>query len=1220
MNTAAQSVAGMRGVFFMPHKEAFGTVSEKGGLTAEVRKQLGAEFAADAPRMLAAVGDVASVCAGGSFNVVLTVEGQVFVDVGEGMSSAVAAGSALAQGKPVDLGPGRRARGVAAGAFHAVVWDAADELWSWGYNVNPSSLGVTRSVKPGDVCGQLGRGTNEKTLPPGKVTLPVGSGQVLGAACGAAHTLVLTEQGLCGFGLNREHQVSEAGDEIVSIPVAIPIVERIRMVACGAHHSLVVCTTGSVFAWGWNERGQVNGKGGSPLLVIKPTLMAFKDGDKAVSVAAGSLHSLALGRDGTVISWGANNFGQLGRKDSSRNWHVDCVEESFTSIGASAHASFAVSDCGALFAWGSLQDSALSGHQVVPRRVDGEMVVQSVSGGTQHVVVRQSVEKELASMKEFCHSPQDPTLVRAVVQSMDQSVPLFLAELQHKAHRAIRAKKAGAAVRVDRTVLVWTSSSEHTFTVHLRSLGQKPTYMDASFVPVLEASNKVAVTVEGGGAVFGKHVHALTIRTSFSLAVPPAVLVLGGIWLSFTLEKDRRAKKPPSSSYLVVLTRTAPDVSSKSFASLPVLNISAPSISINDGGRSRSNSSAITPVGSAPNTQPSSTSSSPRNSQSVNPLLGLVHAGKRELTRKCSLDGNLPYAHLVESLVKYPDREDDLVAFVNTMPMWSSAKDVLAFLLDDPICLKLKKKTRNFVALMAKCVPWTETAEVRSLGKRVLEVYGTPCVLEATEGNALLRLLTQVWVWPDIMVMDRKQLAHVIHEHQAKQGVDVTAAASLVESLVSEGLLVERGDSIVLTRRTRAQMTEDWFNDVPVNLEYVIFAESFSTGFDTVEMQDFALGEGQHLRVFLVEDVVRVSVNVFPVGVLAILQSLVDCGVLAVANATRPAPITTSSLLFFTRFGLKTQILSSTNPALLASPNRTTFIAPGDILGSGTIRLKPGQRVVARRMFTGPPPVIEGEFVGKEERVDMVELARQISLLFQNLYRAIRPAHLLEQRWSKEEKNPAFMLFNLIKNLSNLCARTLLNSANRMDSFHRMLVLGTALQELQNFSGAFAVALGVTQHVISRLQLSLAPVDISMLEELTALVDSSKNYHNYRTRLAAIERAESCVPYLGIVTQSITLIEEGNPTMLKTETGDKVVNRDKVHLMWGVFQSFFSWQESAYSLMVVPPIKAWLMQELVTKLPETEEELYALSYKIKSVKGQDNGEATQPDTLSSAFL
>lgn len=269
-------------------------------------------------------------------------------------------------------------------------------------------------------------------------------------------------------------------------------------------------------------------------------------------------------------------------------------------------------------------------------------------------------------------------------------------------------------------------------------------------------------------------------------------------------------------------------------------------------------------------------------------------------------------------------------------------------------------------------------------------------------------------------------------------------------------------------------------------------------------------------------------------------------------------------------------------------------------------------------------------------------MARQLSIVFQNLYRAIRPTHLLEQRWNREEENnPAFVLFSLIKNLSNLVVRTLLRSPSRVESFRRLLVLGTALLELRNFSGAFAVALGVSQvvwlfcvvktlvflifaqHVVTRLEFSPAAADELMLRELMELVDSSRNYANYRSRLAAVEKGESCVPYLGLATQAITLVEEGNDTHLKSPTGEKLVNRDKVwfcfrsfflfffvmqfnqvFLMWGVLEAFLAWQDAAYPLQVSRSIRSWLVNELITKKPVSEEELYELSYAIKGRAGE----------------
>jgi hypothetical protein len=59
------------------------------------------------------------------------------------------------------------------------------------------------------------------------------------------------------------------------------------------------------YSWGWNEKGQCC-PSVKAAVVSSPSLVLFKESDKAVAVAAGAQHSLALTPDGVVLSWGAN--------------------------------------------------------------------------------------------------------------------------------------------------------------------------------------------------------------------------------------------------------------------------------------------------------------------------------------------------------------------------------------------------------------------------------------------------------------------------------------------------------------------------------------------------------------------------------------------------------------------------------------------------------------------------------------------------------------------------------------------------------------------------------------------------------------------------------------------------------------------------------------------------------------------------------------------------
>jgi hypothetical protein len=78
------------------------------------------------------------------------------------------------------------------------------------------------------------------------------------------------------------------------------------------------------------------------------------------SVVAGCGHSLALGWDGRVYSWGENGHGQLGHGDRRVRPSPAPVEglEGVCSIAAGPFHSHAVTQSGVVFQWGDLRQGA----------------------------------------------------------------------------------------------------------------------------------------------------------------------------------------------------------------------------------------------------------------------------------------------------------------------------------------------------------------------------------------------------------------------------------------------------------------------------------------------------------------------------------------------------------------------------------------------------------------------------------------------------------------------------------------------------------------------------------------------------------------------------------------------------------------------------------------------------------------------------------------------
>ena len=90
--------------------------------------------------------------------------------------------------------------------------------------------------------------------------------------------------------------------------------QEIRMVSCGAEHSLVLATDGRVFAWGAGRNGRL-GNGACKSHPLPTQVAAFDNlmpHSQVVKLSAGQAHSAALTADGRAYTWGSGQHGRLG--------------------------------------------------------------------------------------------------------------------------------------------------------------------------------------------------------------------------------------------------------------------------------------------------------------------------------------------------------------------------------------------------------------------------------------------------------------------------------------------------------------------------------------------------------------------------------------------------------------------------------------------------------------------------------------------------------------------------------------------------------------------------------------------------------------------------------------------------------------------------------------------------------------------------------------------
>ena len=222
------------------------------------------------------------------------------------------------------------------------------------------------------------------------------------AAAGIRHSLFIDGEGRlssCGKAESWTPGLLGHGEGVTQLntPTRLPSPlggERAVSVSAGGLHSLALAADGSAWSWGqggWGRLGHGNGQ--NQLLPKKIETFA---GQRVVAVSAGSLHSLALTANGAVWSWGSGSFGKLGHGDQQDQLEPKKIEaftgQRIVAVSAGDFHSLALAADGALWSWG-LGVFGRLGHgdgqdQLLPKKVEAiaDQRIVAVSAGAYHSI------------------------------------------------------------------------------------------------------------------------------------------------------------------------------------------------------------------------------------------------------------------------------------------------------------------------------------------------------------------------------------------------------------------------------------------------------------------------------------------------------------------------------------------------------------------------------------------------------------------------------------------------------------------------------------------------------------------------------------------------------------------------------------------------------------------------------------------------------------------
>ncbi len=202
------------------------------------------------------------------------------------------------------------------------------------------------------------------------------------------HSFVLkTDGSLWAWGGNASGELGDGTTTDKYSQVKIGINEW-KQVSAGYNHTLAVKTDGSLWAWGANITGQL----GDGTIAEKHSPLKIGTANNWKLVTAGNNYSLAIKTDGTLWSWGYNDKGQLGsgsttnrntpaKVGTSSDWKMVATRNNFT---------VAIKKDSTLWAWGANDHGQLGDGTTIDKHVPVQIGTdkdwKTISAGWDHAV------------------------------------------------------------------------------------------------------------------------------------------------------------------------------------------------------------------------------------------------------------------------------------------------------------------------------------------------------------------------------------------------------------------------------------------------------------------------------------------------------------------------------------------------------------------------------------------------------------------------------------------------------------------------------------------------------------------------------------------------------------------------------------------------------------------------------------------------------------------
>lgn len=265
-------------------------------------------------------------------------------------------------------------------------------------------------------------------------------------------------------------------------------------------------------------------------------------------------------------------------------------------------------------------------------------------------------------------------------------------------------------------------------------------------------------------------------------------------------------------------------------------------------------------------------------------------------------------------------------------------------------------------------------------------------------------------------------------------------------------------------------------------------------------------------------------------------------------------------------------------------------------------KLRRGERREVDTPGDFPKPILPaafGTFPISLLNIKPLEIARQMTLVDFELFKAINSREFLNQSWNKAQKDKlAPGIVGMIHRFNWIClwVQTEIlerkNLEQRAEVMVRFLKLMKHLRKFQNYHAAYAIFTALNSNAIHRLRKTwneLPSKQLERFENFAGMFKHDKNNATFRQILA--QATSPCIPHIGIFLQDLTFIEDGNPDKLRT-----MINFQKRRMLAERIMWIKQFQQSLYRIAPVQLIQDYLKLKLSAL---TEDDLWKKSLAVE---------------------